>query len=113
VNFAYWSLGAICWKWLFSQALMYGYGEEEPCAYTCFIYLIEFMLKVQIGFCWGVVENWGPCLYVEFCKWWHNCVKNSKRGRGIKVCAPWCTTWRSWYQLALGGIMEGNGNVKL
>jgi len=29
------------------------------------------------------------------------------------VCAPWCTTWRSWYQVALGGIMEGYGNVKL
>jgi len=32
---------------------MYVYGEEEPCAYTCFIYPIEFMLKVQIGFLLG------------------------------------------------------------
>jgi hypothetical protein len=26
---------------------MYVYGEEKPCAYICFIHLIEFMLKVQ------------------------------------------------------------------
>jgi len=36
----------------------------------------------------------------------------NKWGRGTRVCAPWCRGWRSWYQVALGGIMEGNGNVK-
>jgi len=31
---------------VFSEALMYVYGEEEPCAYTWLISLIELMLKV-------------------------------------------------------------------